>query len=70
VKDAKFTELEPTVLNEEELKAFFEACTPFQFCVFQCYLRSVLRKAELESLEWTDVYDKLFVELHSVMVWA
>jgi integrase len=55
VKDAKFTELEPTVFNDDELAAFFKACTPFQHSVFQCYLRSGLRKAELESLEWTDV---------------
>jgi integrase len=55
VKDAKFTELEPTVFNEDELKAFFDACSPFQFAVFKCYLMSGLRKAELENLEWTDV---------------
>lgn len=55
VKDAKFTELEPTVFNEDELKAFFAACSPFQFAVFKCYLMAGLRKAELENLEWTDV---------------
>jgi integrase len=55
VKDAKFVELEPTVFNDDELKVFFDACTPFQYGVFQCYLRSGLRKAELESLEWADV---------------
>ena len=55
VKDAKFTELEPTVFNDDELKAFFAACDPFRYAVFQCYLRSGLRKQELENLEWTDV---------------
>lgn len=55
VKDAKFTELEPTVYNDDQLKAFFAACNPFQFAVFKCYLQAGLRKAELENLEWTDV---------------
>src|SRR5208282_2966280 len=55
VKDAKFTELEPTVFNEDELKAFFAVCSPFQFAVFKTYLMAGLRKAELENLEWTDV---------------
>ncbi len=55
VKDAKFTELEPTVHNDDELSAFFKECTPFQFAVFKCYLMSGLRKAELENLEWDDV---------------
>jgi integrase len=55
VKDAKFTELEPTVYNDGELSAFFKECTPFQFAAFKCYLMSGLRKAELENLEWDDV---------------
>jgi integrase len=55
IKDGRFVELEPTVFNDDELKAIFEACTPFQYAVFQCYLRSGLRKQELENLEWTDV---------------
>jgi integrase len=55
VKDAKFTELEPTVHNDDELSAFFKECTPFQTAVFKCYLMSGLRKAELENLEWDDV---------------
>ena len=55
VKHAKFVELEPTVFNEDELKAFFAQCNSFQYSVFQCYLRSGLRKQELENLEWTDV---------------
>jgi integrase len=55
VKDCKFTELEPTVFNDDELIAFFKECTPFQHTVFQCYLRAGLRKQELENLKWTDV---------------
>jgi hypothetical protein len=48
VKDAKFTELEPTVYNDAELTAFFKECTPFQFAVFKAYLQAGLRKAELD----------------------
>ena len=55
VKDAKVTELEPTVFNSDELTAFFAACSPFQFAVFKCYLMAGLRKAELENLTWDDV---------------
>jgi integrase len=55
VKDAKFTELEPTVFNDDELEAFFAACDPFRYAMFRCYLMSGLRKQELENLEWTDV---------------
>lgn len=55
IKDAKFVEMEPTVFSEDELKAFFAECNTFQNAVFQCYLRSGLRKQELENLEWTDV---------------
>lgn len=55
MKDAKFTELEPTVYTDDELSAFFKECTPFQFTVFKCYLQAGLRKAELENLEWRDV---------------
>jgi len=55
IKDGKFVELEPTVFNSDELAAFFAQCNSFQYAVFQCYLRSGLRKQELENLEWTDV---------------
>ncbi len=55
VKDAKFTELEPTVYTDDELKAFFAACSPFQFAIFKTYLMAGLRKAELENLTWDDV---------------
>jgi hypothetical protein len=37
IKDGKFTELEPTVYNDDELKAFFEKCNSFQHAVFTTY---------------------------------
>ena len=55
IKDMKFTELEPTVFNDDELSAFFKACDEFRFAVFKTYLMSGLRKAELENLTWDDV---------------
>jgi integrase len=55
IKDGKFTELEPTVYNDDELRAFFEKCNSFQHAVFKTYLMSGLRKQELEALEWKDV---------------
>jgi integrase len=55
VKDGKFTELEPTVFNDDELEAFFKECDAFRFAVFKTYLMAGLRKAELENLTWGDV---------------
>jgi len=55
VKDAKFTELEPTVYGDDDLAAFFKECNPFQFAVFKTYLMAGLRKGELENLTWGDV---------------
>lgn len=55
VKDGKFVEMEPTVFNEDELKAFFGQCDAFHSAVFKTYLMAGLRKAELENLEWSDV---------------
>jgi integrase/recombinase XerD len=55
VKDAKFTETEPTVYSPEGLKVFFAGCNQFLTAVFKTYLMSGLRKAELENLEWADV---------------
>jgi hypothetical protein len=55
IKDMKFTELEPTVFNDDELSAFFKACDEFRFAIFKTYLMSGLRKAELENLTWDDV---------------
>lgn len=55
VKDAKFVEQEPEIIDDDNLKKFFAACTTFQFAVFKCFLMSGLRKQELESLTWDDV---------------
>jgi integrase/recombinase XerD len=55
MKDAKFTELEPEIYDEDDLKKFFAACNPFQFRIFKTLLMSGLRKQELENLEWSDV---------------
>jgi integrase len=55
VKDAKFTELEPTVYTDDELMEFFKHCDSWRYAIFKTYLMAGLRKAELENLEWTDV---------------
>jgi integrase len=55
VKDAKFVEMEPTVFNNDELKAFFGQCDLFRYAIFKRYLMSGLRKGELESFSWDDV---------------
>jgi hypothetical protein len=49
VKDAKFTELEPTVFNDDELAAFFKECNPFRFAVFKCYLMPVCARLNLRT---------------------
>jgi integrase len=54
-KDARFIQGEPEVYTKEELKLFFAHCTDFQRLVFQTYLRSGLRKQELEHLTWSDI---------------
>jgi integrase len=55
VKDAKFTEREPEVYTDDELEAFFAACSPFHSLVFHTLLMSGLRKQEMENLEWPDI---------------
>jgi integrase/recombinase XerD len=55
VKDAKFTELEPTVYNDDELTEFFKHCDSWRTAIFKTYLMAGLRKAELENLTWDDV---------------
>jgi integrase/recombinase XerD len=55
VKDAKFTELEPTVYNDDELAAFFKECDTYRHAIFKMFLMAGLRKAELENLTWDDV---------------
>ncbi|HTR24503.1 MAG TPA: site-specific integrase [Terriglobales bacterium] len=51
-RDGKYEEKEPEVYTDDELKRFFEHCTPFQHAVFKTYLMSGLRRKELENLTW------------------
>ena len=55
VRDAKFTELEPTVYTEDELVEFFKHCDSWRTAIFKTYLMAGLRKAELENLTWDDI---------------
>jgi len=55
VKDGKFVEREPEVYTDDELDAFFNACSPFHFRVFNTLFMAGLRKQEMENLEWTDI---------------
>jgi integrase len=55
IKDAKFTELEPTVYTDDELVEFFKHCDSWRTAIFKTYLMAGLRKAELENLTWEDV---------------
>ena len=55
IRDAKFTELEPTVYTDDELTEFFKHCDQWRTAIFKTYLMAGLRKAELENLTWEDV---------------
>jgi len=55
VKDGKFVEREPEVYTDDELDAFFKACSAFHTRVFSTLLMAGLRKQEMENLEWTDI---------------
>ena len=55
MRDAKFTELEPTVYSDDELTEFFKHCDSWRTAIFKTYLMAGLRKAELENLTWDDV---------------
>src|SRR5262249_40256825 len=55
VKDAKFTEREPEVYTDDEMEAFFAACSEFHSRVFHTLLMAGLRKQEMENLEWPDI---------------
>src|SRR5271169_3617121 len=55
VKDGKFVEKEPEVYTDDEVDAFFKACSPFHIRVFNTLLMAGLRKQEMENLEWTDI---------------
>jgi integrase/recombinase XerD len=55
VKDGKFVEKEPEVYTDDELDAFFKACSSFYSLVFHTLLMAGLRKQEMENLEWPDI---------------
>jgi integrase len=50
VKDGKFVEKEPEVYTDDELDAFFKACSPFHARVFSTLLMAGLRKQHRQVL--------------------
>jgi integrase/recombinase XerD len=50
-----YTEAEPEIYTPEELQKFFEACTPEEFLLFQFFLHSGFRDAEVRHAVWTDI---------------
>jgi integrase/recombinase XerD len=50
-----YTESEPEIYTPEELQKFFEACTPEEFLLFQFFLHSGFRDAEVRHAVWTDI---------------
>jgi integrase len=50
-----YTEAEPVIYTPEELQKFFEACTPDEFLLFQFFLHSGFRDAEVRYAAWTDL---------------
>jgi integrase/recombinase XerD len=50
-----YTEDEPEIYTPEELQRFFQACTPGEFLLFQFFLHSGFRDAEVRHAVWTDV---------------
>jgi len=50
-----YTESDPEIYTPEELQKFFEACTPDEFLLFQFFLHSGFRDAEVRHAVWTDI---------------
>lgn len=50
-----YTESDPEIYTPEELQEFFEACTPDEFLLFQFFLHSGFRDAEVRHAVWTDI---------------
>ena len=50
-----YTEADPTIYTPEELQKFFEVCTPDEFLLFQFFLHSGFRDAEVRYAAWTDL---------------
>jgi integrase len=51
----RYTEEDPESYTKEELKKFFLACTPDEYLLFQFYLQSGMRDAEVRHTLWTDL---------------
>jgi integrase/recombinase XerD len=51
----KYTEDEPEIYTPEELKAFFKACTADEYVLFQFFLHSGFRDAEMRHAVWSDI---------------
>ena len=50
-----YTEAEPEIYTPEELQRFFEVCSPNDFLLFQFFLHSGFRDAEVRHALWTDI---------------
>ena len=50
-----YTEEDPEIYTPEELRKFFSACTPDEFLLFQFFLHSGFRDAEVRHALWTDL---------------
>jgi integrase/recombinase XerD len=51
----RYTEEEPESYTKEELKRFFQTCTPDESLLFQFFLQSGMRDAEVRHALWTDL---------------
>lgn len=51
----RYTEEDPESYTKEELKKFFLACTPDEYLLFQFYLQSGMRDAEVRHTLWTNL---------------
>jgi integrase len=50
-----YTEDEPEIYTPEELKTFFKACNESEYLLFQFFLHSGFRDAEVRHAVWTDI---------------
>jgi len=51
----RYTEEDPESYTKEELKKFFNACTPDEYLLFQFFLQSGMRDSEVRHAVWTDI---------------
>ena len=51
----RYTEEDPESYTPEELKKFFDSCTADEFLLFQFFVQSGMRDAEVRHALWTDV---------------